>query len=140
MSNMQVTAQINVLRQNCTSLPTKMKKGSKNQTQVKASSHSNCSSRNSQTNTNLIIEIQISVLDMVIPHKYQDLNVWQRSTNANIAQKLDTSLKCALPKMYTHSHSTIIKVSPNRHIKLLYLNNLLIGIRIHTNLMMMMTS
>ena len=87
-----------------------------------------------------MIEIQISVPDMVIPHMHQDLIAQQRSANVNIAQKLDTSLKCALPKNAHHRHSTIIKVNPNRHIKSLYLNNLLIGIRIHMNVMMMMAS
>ena len=67
-----------------------------------------------------MIEIQISVPDVVIPHMHKDLTAWQRSSNANIAQKLDTSPKCALPKMHTHSHSTITKVSQNWHIKLLY--------------------
>ena len=33
-----------------------------------------------------MIEIQISVLDMVIPHMHKDLTAWLRSTNANIAQ------------------------------------------------------
>ena len=121
-SNTKGAAQINVLRHNCTSLPTKNKKAVKNQTQVKVPSHSNCSIRNSQNKTNLMIEIQISVLDVVIPHMHQDLIAQQRSTNANSAPKLDTSLKCASPKMHTHSHSTIIKVSPNRHIKSLYQN------------------
>ena len=58
-----------------------------------------------------MIEIWISVPDVVIPHMHKDLPAWQRSTNVNIAQKLDTSQKCALQKMYTCSHSTIIKVS-----------------------------
>ena len=64
-----------------------------------------------QTNTNLMIEIQISVLDGVIPHMHKDLTAWLRSTNANIAQKLDTSQRSALQKMHTCSHSNIIKVS-----------------------------
>ena len=53
-----------------------------------------------------MIEIQISVSDVVIPHMLQDLIAWQRSTNAKSAPKLDTLLKCTLPKMHTHSHST----------------------------------
>ena len=63
-----------------------------------------------------MIEIQISVPDVVIPHMHQDLIAQQRSTIVNNVQKLDTSPKCALPKMHTHSHSTIIKVSQNIHI------------------------
>ena len=132
-------AQINIFRHNCTSLPAKKKKAVKNHTQLKAPSHSNHSSRKSQTNTNLMIEIKICVPDVVIPHMHQDLIAWQISTNANNVQKLDTLPKCALQKMHTHSHSTIIKVSQNRHIKSLYLNNILISIRIHMNVMMMMT-
>ena len=137
-STMQGTAQINVLRHSHANLPPKKKKGNKNQTQVKSPSHSNCNTTNSQTNTNLMIEIQISVLDVVIPHMHKDLTGWLRSTNANIAQKLDTSQKCALPKMHTNSHCTIRKVSQNRHIKPLYLNILLNSIRIHMNVIMMM--
>ena len=72
-SNTQGTAQINIWRYNHTSQPTKKKKGGKNHTQVKTPSHSNHSSRNSQTNTNLMIEIQISVPDVVTPHMHQDL-------------------------------------------------------------------
>ena len=131
-SPMQGAAQINVLRHNCTSLPPKKKKGSKKP------NHSHHSSRNSQTSTNPVREIQISVPGVVIPHMHQDLTAWQRSTSANIAQKLDTSPECALPQMHTNSHSTIIEVSQNRHIKLLYLNILLNSIRIHMNVIMMM--
>ena len=114
------------------------KKAVRNQTQVKAPSHSNCSSRNSQTNTSLMIEIQISVLDVVIPHMHKDLTIQLRSTNATIAQKSDTSQRYALSKMCTHSHSTIIKVIQNRHIKSLYLNILLNCIRTCTHVIMMM--
>ena len=80
-----------------------------------------------------MIEIQISVLDVVIPHMHKDLTAWLRSTKANIVKKSDTSQRCALPNMHTHSHSIIIKVSPNRHIKLLYLNILLSSTRTHMN-------
>ena len=114
----------------------KRKKAVGYQTQVKAPGHSNHNTRNSQTNTNLMIEIQISVPDVVIPHMHKDLTAWQRSTNANIAQKLDTSPECALPKMHTNSHNTIRKVSQNRHIKSLYLNILLNSIRIHMTVIM----
>ena len=110
-------AQINVLRHNCTSLPPK-KKVVRKQTQIKPPSLSNNSSRNSYINTNLLIEIQISVPDVVVPHMHKDLTAWLRSINENTAQELDTSQKCALPKMHTHSCSTIIKVSQNRHIKI----------------------
>ena len=110
----------------------------RNQTPVKALNHSNPSSRNSQSNTNLMIEIQISVLDVVIPHMHKDLTAQLRSTNAKNTQKLDTSQRCALPKIYTQRHSTIIKVSQNRHIKLLYLNILLNSTRTHANVIMMM--
>ena len=139
-STMQGAAQINVLRYNCTSLPPKKKKAVRNQTptQTKPPSLSNHSSRNSQTNNNLLIEIQISVPYVVIPHMHKDLTVQQGSTNANIAQKLDTSPECALPKMHNNSYSTIIKVSQNMHIKSLYLNILLNSIRIHMNVIMMM--
>ena len=116
----------------------KRKKAVGNQTQVKVTNHSNCSSRNSQTITNPMIDIQISVPDVVIPHMHKDLPAWQRSTNANIAQKLDTSQKCALLKIHTNSHNTIRKVSQNRHIKSLCLNILLNSIRIHMNVIMMM--
>ena len=43
-----------------------------------------------------MIEIQISVLDVVIPHMHKDLTAQLRSTNANISQKLDTSQRCTL--------------------------------------------
>ena len=86
------------------------KKAVRNQTPVEVLNHSNLSSRNSQTNTNLVIEIKISVLNVVIPHMHKDLTAQLRNTNANIAQKLDISQRYALPKMHTHSHSTIIKV------------------------------
>ena len=45
-----------------------------------------------------MIEIQISVLDVVIPYMHKDLTAQLRSTNTNIAQKLNTSQRCALPK------------------------------------------
>ena len=137
MSNMQGTAQINVLRHNHTSLPTKKKKGSKKPNLSKVTKPQLLQQKQSNQH---MIEIQISVPDMVIPHMHQDLIAWQRSTNVNIAQKLDTSLKCALPKMHTYIHSIIIKVSQKRHIKSLYLNNPLINTRIHTNVMKIMTS
>ena len=114
------------------------RKAVRNQTPIKALNHSNPSSRNSQTSTNLMIEIQISVPDVVIPHMHKDLTAQLRSINANIAQKLDTLQRCALPKMHTSSHSTIIKVSQNRHIKSLYLNILLSSTRTHVNVIVMM--
>ena len=114
------------------------RKAVRNQTPVKVLNHSKPCSRNSQTNTNLTIEIQISVLDVVIPHMHKDLTAWLRSTNANIAQKSDTSQRCALPKMHTHSHSSIIKVSQNRCIKSLYLNILLSSTKTHVTEKMMM--
>ena len=101
------------------------KKAVRNQTPVKVLNYSNLSNGNSQTNTNLVIEIKITVLDVVIPHMHKDLIARLRNTNANIAQKSDISQRCALPKMYTCCHNTIIKVSQNRHIKSLYLNILL---------------
>ena len=113
-SSKQGAAQINVLQHNHTSLPPKGRKAVRNQTPIKALNHSNPSSRNSQTNTNLMIEIQISVLDVVIPHMCKNLTARLRSTNANSAKKSDTSQRWALPKMHTHNHSTIIKVSQNR--------------------------
>ena len=114
------------------------RKAVRNQTLIKVLNHSNPSSRNSQTNTNLMIEIHISVPDVVITHMHKDLTAWLGSINANIAQKLDTSQRCALPKMHTYNHSTIIKVSQNRHIKLLYLHILLNSTRTHANVIMMM--
>ena len=66
------------------------KKAVKTQTPVKELSHSNPYSRNSQINTNLMIEIEISALDVVIAHMHKDLTAQLRNTNA-IAQKLDTS-------------------------------------------------
>ena len=54
------------------------KKAVRNQIQVKAPNHSNCSSRNSQTNTNLMIEFKISVPDVVILQMHQDLIAQQR--------------------------------------------------------------
>ena len=45
-----------------------------------------------------MIEILISVLDVVIPHMHKDLTAQLRSTNANIAQNSDTSQRCPLPK------------------------------------------
>ena len=63
------------------------KKAVKNQTPVKELNHNNPHSRNSQTNVNLMIEIQISVLDVVIPHMHKDLIAWLRSVNVNIVQK-----------------------------------------------------
>ena len=137
-SSMQGAAQINVLWNNHTSLPPRRKKAVRNQTPVKALNHSKPCSRNSQTNTNLMIEMQISVLDVVIPHMHKDLTAWPRSTNANIAQKLGTSQRCALPRMCTHSHRNIIKVSQNRHINLLYLNILLSSTKTHVTVIMMM--
>ena len=76
------------------------KKAVRNQIPVKALSHSNLSSRNHQT-TYLMTEIQISVLDVMIPHMHKDLTAQLRSTNADIAQKSDTSQRYALPKMHT---------------------------------------
>ena len=116
----------------------KGKKAVRNQTPIKALNHSNPSSRNSQTNTNLMIEIQTTVPDVVIPCMCKDLTAQLRSTTANSAQKSDTSKRCALPQMHTHNHSTIIKVSQNRHIKLLYLNILLSSTRTHATVIMMM--
>ena len=113
------------------------KKAVRNQTPVKELSNSNPHSRNSQANTNLMIEIQISVLEVVIPHTHKDLTAWLRNTNANIAQKLDISQRCALPRMHTCSHSTIINVSQTRHIKSLYLSILLSSIRTHMYVIMM---
>ena len=113
------------------------KKAVRNQTPVKAINHSKPCSRNSQTNANLMIEIQISVLDVLIPHMHKDLTTWLRSTNANTAQKSDTSQRCALQKIHTQSHSNIIKVSQNRHIKLLYLNILLSSTKTHATVIMM---
>ena len=112
------------------------KKAVKNQTLAKELSHNNPYCRNSQINTNLMIEIQICVIDVVIPYMHKDLTAWLRNTNANIAQNSDTSQRCALPKMHTHSHSTIIKVSQNRHIKSLYLNILLSSLRTHMYVIM----
>ena len=114
------------------------KKAARNKTPVKALNHSKPCSRNSQTNTNLMIEIQISVLDVAIPYIHKDLTAWLRSTNANIAQKSDTSQRCALPKMHTCRHSNIVNVSQNRHIRLLYLNILLSSTKIHAAVIMMM--
>ena len=85
-----------------------------------------------------MMEIWFSVPDVMIPHMHKDLPAQQRSTNVNIAHKLDTSQNCALLKMDNHSHSTIIKVSQNRHTKMLYLNILLNSIRIHMNVIVMM--
>ena len=110
-SNMQGAAQINVFYTIALAYHPRRKKAVKNQTPVKELSHSNPCSKNSQINTNLMTDIQTSVLDVVIPHMYEDLTAQQRNTNTNIAKKLDTSQRCALPKMHTHSYSTIIKVS-----------------------------
>ena len=61
-----------------------------------------------------MIELLISVLYMVIPHTHKDLTAQLRNTNANIAQKLGTSQRCALPKMHTWSHSAIYKGKPKQ--------------------------
>ena len=137
-SSMQGAGQINVLQHNHTNLPPKKKKGSKKPNPVKAINHSKPCSRNSQTNTNLVIEIQISVLDVVIPHMHKDLTAQLRRTSANIAQKLDTLQICALQKMQTSSHINILKVSQNRHIKSLYLNIILSSTKTHVTEIMMM--
>ena len=50
------------------------------------------------------------------PYTHKDLIAWLRNINVNIVPKSDTSQRCALPKMHTHSHSNIIEVSQSRHI------------------------
>ena len=136
-SSMQGAAQLNVLWYNHTSLQPKKKKGSKKPNPSKGTKPQQILQQNSQTNTNLMIEIQVSVLDVVIPHIHKDLTAWLRSTNPNIAQKLDASQRCALTKMHTISHSNIINISQNRYIKLLYLNILLSSTKKHVTVIMM---
>ena len=118
-SRLQSAAQINVLQHNCTSLPPKKKIGSKKPNLSKGTKPQQILQQKQSNQHQPYVEIQISVLDVVIPHMHKDLTAQLRSTNANTAQKLYTSQRCALPKMHTCSHSTIIKVSQNRHIKLL---------------------
>ena len=77
----------------------------RNQTPVKAMNHSKPCSRNSQTNTNLIIEIQISVLDVVIPHMHKDLTAQLRSTNAKNAHPQPQQYHKGKPK---HAHQIFV--------------------------------
>ena len=106
-SNMQGGAQINALRHNHTSQPARRKRMVRNQTQVKAPSHSNHSSKGSHTGNSHRIKIQINTLDVVISNMHQDLTACSRSANAKLARKLDNSPKYDLPKMHIHNHSNI---------------------------------
>ena len=101
MSNMQGAAQINVLWYNHTSLPIKKKKGSKKpnpskstkpqqlQQQRQSNQHQSCD-RNPNQYTRCGDSPHAPGFNW-LAKKYQCL---AKSTNANIAQKLDTSLKC----------------------------------------------
>ena len=46
-----------------------------------------------------MLKIQTSVPDVVIPNMHKDLIAWLRSINVNTVPKLDTSQRCALPKI-----------------------------------------
>ena len=81
---MQGAAKINVLWHNHTNLPPKKKKGSKKPNPSKG--HKPQQTLQQKQSNQLMIEIQISVLDVVIPHMHKDLTAQVRSTNANIAQ------------------------------------------------------
>ena len=65
------------------------KKAVKNQTPVKELSHSN-PQQQKQTNQHQPYDrkVQISVLDVVIPHMHKDLTAQLRNTSANIATKI----------------------------------------------------
>ena len=114
------------------------KKAVRNHNPVKALNHSNPSSRNSPNQHQPYDRNPNQCTRCGDSQEHKDLTAQLRSTNTNNAQKLDTSQKCALPKIHTSSHSTIIKISQNRHIKSLYLNILLNSTRTHANVIMMM--
>ena len=63
------------------------KKAVQNQTPVKELNHSNPSSTNRETNIYLMIKVQTSVPDVVIPHMHKDLIAQLRSIDVNIVQK-----------------------------------------------------
>ena len=94
---MQGAAPINILRHNCTSLPTKKKKGSKKPNPSEGTKPEQLQQQTVKP-TPVMIEIQISVPDVVIPHMHQDLIAQQRNTNSKQCTKIGHFTKMCFTK------------------------------------------
>ena len=138
---MQGATQINVLQYNCTSVPPKKKKGSKKPNPSKGTKQQQ-PQQHKQVNQHQPLPYDKNPNQSTrcgdSPHA-QGFNCLAKKYQCKHCTKSDTSQRCALPKMYTCSHSNIIEVSQSRHIKLLYLNILISHIKTHMNVIMMMS-
>ena len=139
-SNMQGGAQIKVLQYNCTSLPTKKKKGSKkpnpnkgNKPQQPQQQRQPNQHQSYDRNQNQCTRCGNS------PHA-PGFNCMVKTYQCKHCTKIGHFTKMCFTKNAHPQPQQYHKGKPNRHTKSLYLNNTLISIRVHKKVMMMMTS
>ena len=139
-SNTQCATQINVLRHNCTNLPTKKKKDSKKTNPSKGTKPQQLQQQR-QSNQHQSYDRNPNQCTRCgeSPHA-PGFNCPAKKYQCKQCTKIGHFTKMCFTQNAHPQPQHYHKGKPNRHIKSLYLNNLLIGIRIHMNVMMMMIS